>query len=349
MPSNIFVKTLRYILFPVSIVYGCVVQLRNLLFDYGWLKSTSFDIPIIAVGNLSVGGTGKTPQIEYLIRLLENDYKIAVLSRGYKRESKGFVLANSKTTVEELGDEPFQFYTKFPNAIIAVDADRTNGIKQLLKRHPEIDMVLMDDAYQHRKVKASFYTLLTSYEKIFSVDFMLPTGDLREPRVGVKRADVIVVTKCPENLTRLEQEILIKKMGSLKQKVFFTSISYDASVFSLKETKKLTELKKYKVLLITGIAKPKPLLDFCEAQNVDFKHLEYSDHYNFKEEDIESIKDEFSKIDYDNKLILTTEKDFVRLQNKLDALFSLGIKTSFLKDASKFDSMVKTHIIKIKV
>jgi tetraacyldisaccharide 4'-kinase len=257
-------------------------------------------------------------------------------------------MANSKTTVAELGDEPFQFYTKFPNTIIAVDADRTNGINQLLKLHPEIDVLLLDDAYQHRKVKASFYTLLTSYEKIFSIDFMLPTGDLREPRGGVKRADVIIVTKCPEGLTRLEQEKLIQKIGKVKQKVFFTSISYDASIFSLKEIKEFSELKKYKILLVTGIAKPKPLLDFCDTQNIDFKHLDYPDHYNFKEEDIENIKDEFSKIDCENKLILTTEKDFVRLQGRLDPLFSLGIKTSFLKNSSEFDSLIKGHIVQIE-
>ncbi|MEY2867889.1 MAG: hypothetical protein RIR01_289, partial [Bacteroidota bacterium] len=191
---------LRKILFPFAILYGLVTAIRNFLFDKGILKSYAFDLPIIAVGNLSVGGTGKTPQIEYLIRLLSTKYKVATLSRGYKRKSEGFVLADANVNAEILGDEPFQFFQKFPNIQVAVDANRKNGIEQLLSKNSKPEVILLDDAYQHRKVKAGFYILLTAYGDIYADDFMLPTGNLRESRSGAHRADVVVVTKCPPNL-----------------------------------------------------------------------------------------------------------------------------------------------------
>jgi len=187
----------RKILFPLSILYGLITCIRNILFDNGILKAYSFDLPVIAVGNLSVGGTGKTPQIEYLIRLLSDKYKIATLSRGYKRQSSGFILAEASTTAATLGDEPFQFFTKFPNIHVAVDADRKNGIVQLLLQKDRPEIILLDDAFQHRKVKAGLYILLTSFEDLYVNDFVLPTGNLRESRSGAKRASIIVVTKCP--------------------------------------------------------------------------------------------------------------------------------------------------------
>jgi tetraacyldisaccharide 4'-kinase len=197
---------LRNILFPFAILYGFITSIRNFLFDKGILKSTSFDIPIIAVGNLSVGGTGKTPQIEYLIRLLSDKYQVATLSRGYKRQSEGFVLASSSSNAEILGDEPFQFYQKFPNIQVAVDADRTNGIIQLLSQNEKPQVILLDDAYQHRKVKAGFYILLSSYGDLYADDFMLPTGNLRESRSGANRANIVIVTKCPKDLSDQDQE-----------------------------------------------------------------------------------------------------------------------------------------------
>ena len=196
---------LRKILFPFAILYGLITSIRNFLFDKEILKSYSFDLPIIAVGNLSVGGTGKTPQIEYLIRLLLTKYKVATLSRGYKRKSEGFVLADANANAEILGDEPFQFFQKFPEILVAVDANRKNGIEQLLSQKEKPEVILLDDAYQHRKVKAGFYILLTAYDDIYVDDFMLPTGNLRESRSGSQRADVVVVTKCPPNLSETEQ------------------------------------------------------------------------------------------------------------------------------------------------
>ena len=210
---------LRKILFPFSFLYGWITSLRNFLFDKGILKSYRFDLPVIAVGNLSVGGTGKTPQIEYLIRLLSDSYKIATLSRGYKRKSEGFVLANKTSNAEILGDEPFQFYQKFPTIQVAVDANRKNGIEQLLLEKQKPEIILLDDAFQHRKVTAGFYIMLTSYDDLFYKDFILPTGNLRESRSGANRADMIIVTKCPQDISEIAQEQIKQKInGYVKEK-----------------------------------------------------------------------------------------------------------------------------------
>ena len=211
---------LRKILFPFSVLYGIITSFRNFLFDIGILKSYSFSVPIIAVGNLSVGGTGKTPQIEYLIRLLSPKYKLATLSRGYKRQSKGFVLADETSNALTLGDEPYQFFTKFKNIQVAVDANRKNGIEQLLSQKVKPEIILLDDAFQHRKVKASFYILLTTYGDLFSDDWILPTGNLRESRSGAQRADLVIVTKCPVNLP-LEEQNEIKNKLNLEAKQQF--------------------------------------------------------------------------------------------------------------------------------
>jgi len=217
---------LRKILFPLAIIYWLVTFIRNWFYDKGVFKSTSFDIPIIAVGNLSVGGTGKTPQIEYLIRLLADTYNVAVLSRGYKRKSNGFVLADENVTVENIGDEPFQIYSKFKNkCIVAVDVNRINGIKTLLNLPNKPDLILLDDAFQHRKVKATIYVLLTAYDDLFTDDYILPFGNLREPSNGKNRADIIIVTKCPDNLTPIEQDVIKTSINS-PVPLFFSKIVY---------------------------------------------------------------------------------------------------------------------------
>ena len=221
---------LRKILFPLAFLYWLITFIRNWLYDKGIFKSSSFNIPIIAVGNLSVGGTGKTPQIEYLIRLLSDNYKVAVLSRGYKRTTEGFILADENASASSIGDEPFQFYSKFPNIQVAVDANRKSGIENLLQLPNKPDVVLLDDAFQHRKVKAGFYILLTAYDDLFCDDYILPFGNLREPSSGKKRADMIIVTKCPKDLSELAQQKIKEKL-KVKQQVFFTTIQYDDFVF----------------------------------------------------------------------------------------------------------------------
>ncbi len=331
---------LRKILFPFSILYGLITSIRNLLFDKGFLKSYSFDIPIIAVGNLSVGGTGKTPQIEYLIRLLNKNYGIATLSRGYKRKSKGFILANETSNAEILGDEPYQFYQKFPNIHVAVDTDRRNGIKQLLLLKDKPEVILLDDAFQHRKVKAGLYILLTAYNDLFYNDFILPTGNLRESRKQSKRAQIIVVTKCPKNVSKDEESDIKNKLKlSEKQQLFFTSIEYDRFIYSAKNKKYIAEIKNLNKLIIAGIAKPDPFFNYLK--NNGDECISFPDHHAFTEKDILEIKNK-SK----DKIIITTEKDYVRLQNKLkdENLYYLPIKSDFINDKDNFESTILNFI-----
>ena len=330
---------LRYLLFPFSILYGWITSIRNFLFDKGILKSNSFEIPIIAVGNLSVGGTGKTPQIEYLIRLFSKNYKIAVLSRGYKRKSKGFILADKNATAEILGDEPFQMYQKFPEVTVAVDADRSNGISTILSLPNQPNLILLDDAFQHRKVKASFYILLSAYNDLFINDYILPTGNLRESRNGAERADVIVITKCPKDLSVAKQEAIIKHIG-LNIPIYFSCIEYDEFVYHENEKISVNDIKQLDKLLLAGIAKPTPFFDYVENSNDE--KLIYPDHHNFTANDIKEIKRKST-----NKIIITTEKDYVRLKNKsLNNLYYLPIKTSLLSNRENFDKFVLKNAIR---
>ncbi|MEI7508849.1 MAG: tetraacyldisaccharide 4'-kinase [Flavobacterium sp.] len=328
---------LRYLLFPFSIVYGFITFIRNFLFDVGILRSYTFAIPISAVGNLSVGGTGKTPQIEYLIRLLSSNYKIATLSRGYKRKSKGFLLADLHTNAEILGDEPFQLYQKFTNINVAVDANRRNGIEKLLSLPNKPDVILLDDAFQHRKVRAGFYIILTAYDDLFCDDFMLPTGNLRESSSGAKRANVIIITKCPKDISDIAQRNIKTKLG-LKTPVFFSFIDYDDQIYNETESKPLEEINAIDKLLLAGIAKPKPFFDYLQGEN-DLLMV-FPDHHYFTENDIKEIKNKAN-----NKLIITTEKDYVRLKNQnLKALFYLPIKSSFISEGDNFNKIILNYV-----
>ncbi|MBF2707829.1 tetraacyldisaccharide 4'-kinase [Flavobacterium soyangense] len=340
---------LRKILFPFAILYGFITSIRNFLFDKGILKSYSFDIPIIAVGNLSVGGTGKTPQIEYLIRLLSPNYKVATLSRGYKRQSKGFILADSTSNAEILGDEPFQFFKKFNNIQVAVDADRKNGIEQLLSQTEKPDssdseqakqIILLDDAFQHRKVKAGFYILLTSYGDLYSDDFMLPTGNLRERKCGAKRANVVIVTKCPATLSIDEQNNIKTKLKLIStQELYFSCIEYDEFIFSEDKMMKVEEVRNVDKLLLAGIAKPDPFFRYLQGEKDEC--LIYSDHYHFTEKDLLEIGNKAQ-----NKIIITTEKDFVRLKGRIpkEQLFYLPIRSSFLFATENFDKTITNYV-----
>ena len=329
---------LRNVLFPFAILYGFITSLRNYLYDKGILKSYSFDIPIIAVGNLSVGGTGKTPQIEYLIRLLSPDYKVSTLSRGYKRKSEGFVLADASSNSDILGDEPFQYFKKFPNVIVAVDADRKNGIERLLGLPSVPQVILLDDAFQHRKVKAGFYILLTSYTDLFCNDFMLPTGNLRESRNGAKRAQVIIVTKCPSTITEPEQE-KIKKAVGLDLPIFFSYISYDSKIFNENESLSIDKIKSGSKLLLAGIAKPKPFFDYLQSDTDEI--MIFPDHHHFSKNDILKIKSKAQE-----KIIVTTEKDFVRLnaKNLKKQIFYLPIKSEMVANREAFDQIILNYV-----
>jgi tetraacyldisaccharide 4'-kinase len=333
-------KLLRILLFPFAVLYGIITGIRNFIYDKGILKSYSFPAPVIAVGNLSTGGTGKSPQTEYLIRLLSDKYKVATLSRGYKRKSKGFVLADKSSNADTLGDEPFQFFTKFPNIRVAVDANRKNGIEQLLSLHPKPEVIILDDAYQHRKVKAGFYILLTAYDDLYSDDFILPTGNLRESRSGAKRADVIIVTKCPPGLSIGERDTIRKKLRPLgHQEIYFTFIEYDEFLYSEHEKINAGDVSVNDAVLVAGIAKPEHFFNYLGS---DKDHrITFPDHHNFTEADIADITKRA-----DGKIVITTEKDYMRLKGKMppDKLYYLPIKSTFINSGADFNKTILNYV-----
>jgi len=331
-------KSLRKILFPFSLLYGAITSLRNFLYNKNILKSTEFALPIIAVGNLSVGGTGKTPMVEYLVRLLSPKHDLVTLSRGYKRTSKGYLLADVGTKMEDIGDEPFQYFSKFKNIHVAVDANRVEGVANTLKLLPNTNLIILDDAFQHRKIKAGFYILLTSFDDLFFNDFLLPAGNLRESRSGVQRADVVIVTKCPSNLSVEKQNEIKKKIKVNPENVFFSTIQYSTEIFSQKEKLKLEELAS-DFIAVAGIAKPNYFYNYlqCSQENC----LTFPDHHSFSERDLEKIINKAK-----GKKIITTEKDYMRLQGLLpeNLLYYLPIEVRFLENESLFIDQLETFI-----
>lgn len=321
-------KLLRKILFPFSLLYGGIAALRNYFYDWGWFESKSFDKPVICVGNLSVGGTGKSPMIELLIEFLRKDFRVAVLSRGYGRKTNGYKEVMIDSTSQEVGDEPLQFKQNFPKVTIAVCANRREGIIKLEKK---ADIILLDDAFQHRKVKASTNILLTPFNDLYINDLVLPTGNLREFRSGAKRADIIVVTKCPEGVAYADmQKIQLKLKLRDYQKLYFSKIGYEESIYGPSETLSLYYLQDKKFTLVTGIAKPKPLIDFLKRKQFIFTHEKFPDHHEFSVSEVKKLKK--------NEIILTTEKDYMRLQPKLGkfAIYYLPIKTLILREQEDF-------------
>jgi len=312
-------RLLKIFLIPFSCLYFVITSIRNFLYDFDILKSRSYDIKIICVGNLSVGGTGKTPMIEHLIDIYKDKFKIAVLSRGYKRSTKGFVEVSKTMTAREVGDEPLQFKKKYDSIGVFVDADRRNGIENIQKFQPQTQLILLDDAYQHRRVKAHRHILLTTHDQPFYRDFILPFGRLREPRKGKKRADLIIVTKCPDKLSK-EEKLMIKQNINprVHQEVLFSKIKYSSNVESQKKTIALDKFDDF--YLITGIANPKPLIGYLKQNKKSFEHLKYPDHHKFISKEISYFKNL-------KKPILTTEKDYMRLFDKLDTnVFYLPIQ-----------------------
>ncbi|MFD1553478.1 tetraacyldisaccharide 4'-kinase [Putridiphycobacter roseus] len=303
---------LRFLLFPFTLVYIIITSSRNWLYDRKIKRSFRFSLPIINVGNLSMGGTGKTPHIELLIRMFKDDNKISTLSRGYGRKQYGFQLGNSKSSALTIGDEPMQFYHKFGNAIeVAVDVDRVHGVSEICLNRPEVDLVLLDDAYQHRAIQPGFNMLLTSYSDPFYDDFVLPMGNLRERRNGKNRADIIVVTKSPVLSPKEKKDIIQKIKPKASQKVFFSQIKYG-------EIKPLTKFNNFNekdenIILVTGIAKPEPLLSQLEKSHKILKHFNFPDHYSFKEKDMGEIYNLLIKFADKSPKIVTTEKDAMRL------------------------------------
>jgi tetraacyldisaccharide 4'-kinase len=348
-------KSLRILLFPFSLLYGLIVITRNLLFDKRIIRSVNFNLPIICVGNLSVGGTGKSPMVEYLINSLIHYYRVATLSRGYKRKTKGYALAGVNTTALEIGDEPMQFHLKYPGVAVAVGEERVVAIPQLLHDRPDTQVIILDDAFQHRAIRAGLNILLTEYNNLFTRDFFLPTGDLRDQRSSYKRAQIIVITKCPSGLTQLDREKVIKEIQPLpNQKVFFSCIKYGIPYHIIsKEEKKLTV--NGEVLLVCGIANPAPLKLYLSDNTKAYYQMLFTDHHIFTIDDLNKVTDQFREIEYSQKLILTTEKDAVRLvkfQQELQniPLYVLPINSNFLFDEAKhFDTAVANFINEFKL
>ena len=335
MLSEFFLKSFRIFLLPLALVYWFIIFIRNQFYNKKIFSSTSVGLPLICVGNLSVGGTGKSPMVEYLVENLKDKFSVATLSRGYKRKTKGYALADENSTALEIGDEPMQFHLKFPDISVAVGEERLEAIPELLHDKPQTQVVILDDAFQHRAIKAGMNILLTDYNNLFTRDFYLPTGDLRDLVSSYKRADIIVVTKCRPDLSEDEKKKITKEINPLThQSVFFTSIEYGLPYHII--TKKATSLSERKeVLFISGIANPRPLKKLLEQQSKVYDMMHFPDHHIFTIDDWKEIKKRFNSISAKNKIILSTEKDAVRLvkfNNEIDDLpfYIIPIRHHFL-------------------
>jgi tetraacyldisaccharide 4'-kinase len=341
----VILKSFRYLLIPFSFIYGAIVWIRNWMYDKKMLPSSSFNFPVICVGNLVVGGTGKTPMVEYLIRLLKKNFKTATLSRGYKRKTKGFGIAGDDTTALEIGDEPMQFYKKFPDITVAVGEERLVAIPQLLQDRPDTELIILDDAFQHRSVQAGLNILLTEYKDLYTRDLPLPAGDLRDVRASAKRAQIIVVTKCKYLSEEERQEIIEELDPKPHQKVYFTEIQY-GKPYHLFLKKEMNVSPGTDILLVCGIANPTALKDFLAKHFRSYDMLRFSDHHIFNTDDLNEIKRQFEKIRSVDKIILTTEKDGVRMkkfENDLVdfPLYVIPIQHHFLFDeAENFNRQV---------
>ena len=333
-------------LLPLSLLYGTITLLRNWLFDVNILKSTPFKIPIISIGNLSVGGTGKTPHTEFLLSILQNDWKTAVLSRGYKRKTKGFYLADIESNAAKLGDESFQIYRKHPKTVVAVDEKRVHGVCCLQSAHPDLQVVVLDDAYQHRYLQPGLSILLTDYHHLYSRDSILPLGRLREKRSGSKRANIIIVTKCPDDIRPIDMRLIETELAiEHKQNLFFSSFRYQeiTPVFPKSVTKKRTLLTLQKnrsgILLVAGIVSPQAIVAHLEAYTDAVETLFFPDHHRFKQKDFNLIVKSLDAITTTDKILLVTEKDAARLisnplfPEKLKArTYALPIKVEILQN-----------------
>jgi tetraacyldisaccharide 4'-kinase len=311
--NTIVYRSFRILLLPLAILYGAAVIIRNYLFDKKIIHSASFNFPLICVGNIAAGGTGKSPMVEYILSLLHERYKVATVSRGYKRKTKGYILADATTTALDIGDEPMQFHTRFPKVPVAVGEERLVAIPQLLHDHPELEVIILDDAFQHRQIKPGFNILLTEYGDLYVHDFFLPTGDLRDAKSSAKRADIIIVTKCPSTLRADEAEKIKKQLQPNNgQQVFFSSIEYGIP-YHITTNERKSFNPDEEVLLVCGIANPRPLKEYLTNQIHTYYQKTYSDHHIFSIDDINDMRNKLKQITTADKRIITTEKDKMRL------------------------------------
>ena len=344
---------LRILLWPFSLIYGGVTWLRNTLYDTKIFKQATFDnVKTICVGNLIAGGAGKTPHTEYLLKLLEKEFNVATLSRGYKRKTSGFFMVETNTMPDQCGDEPLQIKQKFPSAFVAVDENRVKGVKKIMLQK-SVDAIILDDAFQHRKIKCGLNILLTEYDNLFCNDELLPAGRLRESKKGYLRADIIIVTKTPEYATPIDLRGVMKEVSARPyQNLFFSYLKYGHlyNLFDKKETINIPlHLFNCNVLLVTGIANPKPMLTYVKEYAEGVVHKAFADHHHFTNDDIAQIKQAYNQIENENKMIITTEKDATRLISFSDefkdvSIFVLPIEIDFKTKTEEFNEQVTKYV-----
>ncbi len=355
MVQNVLVKLL---LAPFSLLYGFLISMRNFFFQVGLIKQSEFNIPVISIGNLSIGGAGKTPHVEYLINLLKPYINTSVLSRGYGRKTKGFLFVKAQGNANQFGDEPLQYSRKYRDIVVAVSESRALGIPEMVKKYPQIDTVLLDDAFQHLAVDPSLNILLTEQTNLFTDDYLLPSGRLREWRSAYKRADIIVVTKCRPGFTESQRDEIIAKINpEPNQKIFFSHYIYGDPYYMYDPQKRIKLNGEQTILMVSAIANTEYLSHYLESLGCEIEHIEYEDHHYFSEHEVSVIKETYEAIKNPQKILLSSEKDAMRLDlhqkfiisNQLP-IFALPIKVEFLfEEGSLFDNMIKGHLLNFKL
>ncbi len=350
-------------LFPVSLLYGLITSIRNFLYNTGILRSREFSIPVICLGNLTAGGTGKTPHAEYLIDILRKEFKVALLSRGYKRKSHGFRFAEANSRIDEIGDEPVQILSKFPDITVAVDRNRVNGVSTILAERPSTTVIILDDGFQHRRITPGYSILLSDFNRLIINDDLLPYGNLRESIHNMSRADIILITKCPPDLSPIQRRIIVKDIKKAPyQNLYFTSTVYKDPVPLFKEESNIPRLtipaveKDSGIVLVTGIADPVPLHDYLGKHFSEIVHLSFNDHHRFNMNDIEKIAKAYTSLNSVWRYIITTEKDAVRLREFTNiavpfkaSLYYIPVGICFLNnDQNEFDNLIVDYVRKNK-
>jgi tetraacyldisaccharide 4'-kinase len=352
---------LKYILlYPLSLIYGAITSVRNFLYDSRILPSVEFPFPVICVGNITVGGTGKTPHTEYIAGLLKGNFRVATLSRGYKRKTSDFRVATSAAHVSEIGDEPLQIFRNFPEILVTVDRNRVHGVNKILQEHPETEVIILDDGFQHRRITPGFSILLSDYERLIVRDHMLPYGHLRENKGNMRRADIILITKSPESISPIERRLIVKEIDKAPyQNLYFTTFRYKTSlpVFENRAEAILPDITlnvSSGIVLITGIANPRPFKEYLDKSFKEIIHLKFPDHHNFDEKDLKIILSAYDKLNSDKRYLFTTEKDAVRLREFTNiaepyrsAFFYIPIGIHFLnEDKEEFDNLIIDYVRK---
>ena len=341
----------KILLFPLAVIYGIITSFRNLLYDWKILTSKSFEVHTICVGNLAFGGTGKTPHVEYLISLLKHEFNLATLSRGYKRKTTGFICADEQSTALQIGDEPLQYKIKHPELNVCVDANRVNGIKKILEFAMPPKVIILDDAFQHRALNCELKIVVSEYSNLYINDCMLPAGSLRESKAGIHRADIIIISKTPDRTTAIEIRNVIKDLKPLAHQLLFFSWLKYGELIGFQNPQDtidtLNDLFRYRIVVFTGIGNPSPMITYLKEYASDVKHIQFPDHHNFSINDISSIREELDAIEGGNKIVVTTEKDAMRLMgNDLQdiantlPLYILPIEVDFKEKTQEFNETI---------